>query len=164
MLATSPPSVAAAFTSAARQRLVRVRAAEVPDTTGIFVAESGGNAAAPSEKLKGILLRVRTLYGSGMGFASLKTLARVVGATVGLRWKEDSVMEDTLATIDADISQAIQSAKEEIDGGRVTDLQEAREVVDELRAAITESQMDTKKWDGGFPFERAESSLEYWRV
>ncbi|KAH9852872.1 hypothetical protein C2E23DRAFT_729937 [Lenzites betulinus] len=164
MLATSPPSVAATFTSAARQRLVRVRATDVPDVSGIFAAVPGENAAKPGEKLDDILLRVRTLYGSGMGFASLRILARVVGATTGLRWEEDSAMEDTLAIIDADISQAIQSAKEEIDGGRVTDIQEAREVVHELRSAIAESQMEVKKWEGGFPFERAESSLEYWRV
>ena len=99
-----------------------------------------------------------------MGFASLKILARVVSATVGLRWEEDGAMEDTLANIDADISQAIQSAKEEIDNNRVTDLQEAREVVLELRTAVNDSQMDVKKWDGGFPFERAAASLEYWRV
>ena len=99
-----------------------------------------------------------------MGFASLKILARVVSATVGLRWEEDGAMEDTLANIDADISQAIQSAKEEIDNNRVTDLQEAREVVLELRTAVNDSQMDVKKWDGAFPFERAAASLEYWRV
>ncbi|KAI0820527.1 hypothetical protein BC628DRAFT_1330187 [Trametes gibbosa] len=164
MLATSPPSVAAAFTSAARQRLVRVRATDIPDVAGIFVAVSGGSAAVPGEKLEGILHRVRTLYGSGMGFASLRILARVVSATEGLRWEEDSAMEDTLGVIDADISQAIQSAKEEIDGGRVTDPQEARAVVHELRAAIADSQMDIKKWGGAFPFERAEASLEYWRM
>ncbi|KAI0351112.1 hypothetical protein OH77DRAFT_1430131 [Trametes cingulata] len=164
MLATSPPSVAAAFTSAARQRLQRVKATDIPDTTDIFLAGSGDNAACPTEKLDTILLRIRTLYGSGMGFASLKILARIVAATVGLRWEEDSTMEDTLAIIDADISQAIQSAKEEIDGGRVTNFDEAREVVHELRSAINESQTDTKKWSGDFPFERAAASLEYWRV
>ncbi|KAI0632595.1 hypothetical protein C8Q77DRAFT_1058284 [Trametes polyzona] len=164
MLATSPPSVAAAFTAAARQRLVRVKATDIPDIAGIFTAGPGDNASAPTEKLENVLLRVRTLYGSGMGFASLKILARVVGATTGLRWKEDSAMEDTLAVIDADISQAIQSAKEEMDGGRVADLQQAREVVQELRTTINESQMDVKKWNGDFPFERAAASLEYWRV
>ncbi|KAH9900714.1 hypothetical protein C8Q73DRAFT_742565 [Cubamyces lactineus] len=165
LLATSPPSVASAFTAAARQRLVRVKATDIPDTTDIFVPGSTDNSAsAPTEKLDGILVRIRTLYGSGMGFASLKILARVVSATVGLRWEEDGAMEDTLANIDADISQAIQSAKEEIDNNRVTDLQEAREVVLELRTAVNDSQMDVKKWDGAFPFERAAASLEYWRV
>ncbi|KAI0665514.1 hypothetical protein C8Q78DRAFT_1064235 [Trametes maxima] len=164
MLATSPPSTAAAFTAAARQRLVRVNAADLPDTAGIFAAETGDNTALPTQKLDGILVRIRTLYGSGMGFASLKILARVVGATIGLRWEEDSVMEDTLAIIDADISQAIQSAKEEIEGGRVTEMQDAREVIHELRSAINDSQMDVKKWNGAFPFERGAASLEYWRV
>ena len=165
MLATSPPSVAHAFTSAARQRLLRVDAAAIPDTTGIFVAAEGARtAAAPTEKLHGILIRIRTLYGSGLGFASLRILTRVIGATVGLRWEDDSEMEDVLANIDADISQAIQSSKEELDGGRVADLQGAREVVQELRSAVSESQMDVRKWDGAFPFERAASSLEFWRV
>ncbi|KAI0776536.1 hypothetical protein BD413DRAFT_602127 [Trametes elegans] len=164
MLATSPPSTAAAFTSAARQRLVRVRASDIPDIAGIFVADSGGNAASPTEKVDGVLVRIRTLYGSGMGFASLKILARVVGATVGLRWEEDSAMENVLALIDADISQAIQSAKEEMDGERVSDIQAAREVVHELRSAVNDSQVDAKKWNGAFPFERAAASLEYWRV
>ncbi|KAI0640861.1 hypothetical protein C8Q79DRAFT_993033 [Trametes meyenii] len=164
MLATSPPSTAAAFTAAARQRLVRVNATDIPDTAGIFVAETGDNTASPTQKLDGILVRTRTLYGSGMGFASLKILARVIGATIGLRWEEDSAMEDILAIIDADISQAIQSAKEEIEGGRVTDMQDAREVVHELRSAINDSQMDVKKWNGAFPFERGAASVEYWRV
>ncbi|CDO75152.1 hypothetical protein BN946_scf184590.g9 [Trametes cinnabarina] len=164
MLATSPPSVAAAFTAAARQRLVRVKATDVPDTTDFFAAGPDGSSAEPTEKLNSALLRIRTLYGSGLGFASLKILARVVGATVGLRWDEDGAMEDTLAIIDADISQAIQSAKEELDGNRVMDMQEAREVVEELRSAVHESQKDVKKWDGAFPFERAASSLEFWRV
>ncbi|KAI0365844.1 hypothetical protein BV20DRAFT_972573 [Pilatotrama ljubarskyi] len=164
MLATSPPSVAAAFTSAARQRLVRAKATDIPDMTGIFLAGPGDKTASPTEKLNTILLRIRTLYGSGMGFASLKILARIVAATVGLRWEEDSTMEDTLAIIDADISQAIQSAKEEIDGGRVTDMDGAREVVHELRCAINDSQMDATKWGGDFAFERAAASLEYWRV
>ena len=99
-----------------------------------------------------------------MGFASLKILARIVNATVGLRWEEDSAMEAALAEVDADISQAIQSSKEEIDGGRVAEIQEARDIVHELRSAVNESQMDVKKWDGAFPFERAAASLEYWRV
>ncbi|TFK83493.1 hypothetical protein K466DRAFT_554979 [Polyporus arcularius HHB13444] len=164
MLATSPPSVAQAFTSAARQRLLRVDAAALPDTTGMFSPGSGQKTASPSEKLQGILIRTRTLYGSGMGIASLNILARIVSATVGLRWEEDSAMEGVLADIDADISQAIQSSKEEIEGGRVVDMQAARGVMQELRSAVNESQMDVKKWEGVFPFERAASSLEYWRV
>ena len=164
MLATSPPTVAQAFTAAARQRLLRVDATAIPDVTGIFTSESGGKAAAPTQKLHDILIRTRTIYGSGMGIASLQVLARIVGATAGLRWEDNSDMEAVLAEVDADISQAIQSSKEEIDGGRVADFQAAREVVQELRSAVNESQMDVKKWDGAFPFERAAASLEYWRV
>ena len=164
MLATSPPSAAQAFTAAARERLQRTDAAAIPDVSNVFAAEPDGRAAVPTERLQEVLIRGRTLYGSGMGFASLKVLARVVGATVGLRWDSGGPMEDVLALIDTDISQAIQSSKEELDGGRVGDLQEARAVVHELRTAVDESQMDVRKWSGAFPFERAASSLVYWRV
>ena len=101
---------------------------------------------------------------SGLGFASLGILSHVVSATVGLRWEDDSDMEDVLANIDADISQAIQSSKEELDGGRVTDIQAAREVVQELRSAVNDSQMDVKKWDGEFPFERALVDVQHWKL
>ena len=164
MLATSPPSTAQAFTAAARQRLLRTHADEVPDTTGVFSTAPDGTSAAPTEKLEEVLVRARTLYGCGMGFASLKILARVIQATVGLRWDEEGPMEEVLALIDADISQAIQSSKEELDGGRVGDLQVAKVAVHELRTAVHDSQMDVRKWDGTFPFERAASSLEFWRV
>ena len=164
MLATSPPSVAQAFTSAARQRLVRTHADAMPDLEGAFAAAPGGVSALPTAKLHEVLITTRTLYGSGMGFASLKILARVVAATVGLQWEEDGPMEEVLALIDADISQAIQSSKEELDGGRVVDLQVAKGAVHELRTAVSDSQMDVRRWNGAFPFERAASSLEYWRV
>ena len=164
MLATSPPSTAQAFTAAARQRLLRTHADEVPDTTGVFSTAPDGTSAAPTEKLEEVLVRARTLYGCGMGFASLKILARIVGATIGLRWTEDGPMEEVLALIDTDISQGIQSSKEELDGGRVIDLQAARAVVHTLRSAVEDSQMDVRKWNGAFPFERAAVSLEYWRV
>lgn len=164
MLATSPPTVAHAFTSAARQRLLRMNATAIPDTTDVFDAGSGVKTAVPTQKLHDILIRTRTLYGSGLGFASLKILARIVIATVGLRWEDSSVMDAALAEVDADISQAIQSSKEEMDSERVVDIQDARDAVQELRSAVNESQIDAKKWDGAFPFERAASSLEYWRV
>ncbi|KAH9926620.1 uncharacterized protein BXZ73DRAFT_78714 [Epithele typhae] len=164
MLATSPPSAAQAFTGAARQRLQRTNAAAVPDDiAGVFDAGDGSDAA-PTAALAAVLVRTRALYGSGLGFASLRILAAVVRATVGLRWPEGGPMEDSLALVDADISQAIQSAKEERDGGRAEDVQAARAVVQELREAVAESQLDARKWAGAFAFERAAASLEHWRL
>ena len=56
-----------------------------------------------------------------------------------------------------------QSSKEEIEGGRLNDFRTARDVVDDLRAALHESQVDVNCWGGEFPFERAAAGLEYWK-
>jgi len=99
-----------------------------------------------------------------MGFASLDILASIVRASVGLRWKEDDDLAALLAVIDADIGQAIQSSKEEIEGGRVDHFGMAREIVNDLREAVEGSMTDVKEWGGEFLFERASSSLEYWKI
>jgi len=99
-----------------------------------------------------------------MGITSLGVLASIVKATVGLQWEENGDMADILAVIDADIGQAIQSSKEENEGGRITDFSTAREIVNGLRAAVNESFADVRSWGGEFPFERAQSSLEYWKI
>lgn len=54
------------------------------------------------------MARARSLYGAGMGLASLGVLESVVRGTIGLRWEEMGEMSDVLALVDADISQAIQ--------------------------------------------------------
>jgi hypothetical protein len=60
--------------------------------------------------LHDILTRARSLYGAGLGFASLAVLSSIVRATIGLRWDDDGDMADILAVIDADIGQAIQAS------------------------------------------------------
>lgn len=91
-------------------------------------------------------------------------LASIVRATVGLRWDEGGELSDMLALVDADISQAIQSSKEEIEAGRVGDNPLARQIVGELRAIVRESFLDCEAWGGEFPFERASGCLEYWKI
>lgn len=98
-----------------------------------------------------------------MGFASLGVLVVVVSATIGLRWEQDGEMVDTLAAVDADISQAIQSCKEELAGGRVSDLPSVRAAVADLNTAVTGSFHDTEGWGGDFPFEKAAISIQYWK-
>ncbi|KAF5378559.1 hypothetical protein D9615_007031 [Tricholomella constricta] len=60
----------------------------------------------------------------------------------------------------------IQSSKEEIEGGRVNDddFGTARAIVDDLRKAVKESMADVAAWGGEFPFERAASSLDHWKI
>ena len=62
----------------------------------------------PTPQLHDTLTYIRSLYGAGLGFASLSALTTVVRATLGLHWEPVGVMVDILAFIDADIGQAIQ--------------------------------------------------------
>lgn len=162
-LATSPPSLAGSFTAAARQRLVQTNAVPTPHSGELFGARADGRAV-PTAELKSVLVRVRALYGAGLGLASLKVLASVVRCTKGRRWEESGIMENTFSDIDADISQALQSTREELDGGRVSDLGSAREVLRELRTTLRESQEEVKSWGGVYPFERAAATLEFWKL
>lgn len=99
-----------------------------------------------------------------MGLAGLSVLTQVVRATVGKQWAEDSEMEDVLAAVDADLTQAIQSAKEEIDGGRVADVAATKQAHGALLKALKDEKQDVERWGGDFPFERALSSVELWKV
>jgi len=121
-------------------------------------------AIVPTSQLDDTLAQARALYGAGMGFASLVILESIVRATVGLRWKEGGELSDILTVVDADISQAIQSSKEEIDAGRVGDFTIARQIVGELRAVVRDSFHDCEVWGGEFPFERASGSIEFWKI
>ncbi|KAH9945678.1 hypothetical protein B0H21DRAFT_424762 [Amylocystis lapponica] len=162
-LATSPPSVTLAFTTTARRHLERANA-RAPACGKLFMKTAPAGLAVPAPELHGVLSRARTLYGAGMGFASLKLLTQVVRATVGARWDEDGETADRLAAIDADITQAIQSAKEEMAGGRVADGEAARAVVVDLHAALQTSSRDVEEWGGEYPFERAGASVVYWKI
>ncbi|KIL61698.1 hypothetical protein M378DRAFT_166666 [Amanita muscaria Koide BX008] len=162
LLATGPAGIVPAFLHAAHARLSQTNAKAVPNTQLLFVARSCG--AAPTECLHDALSRARKLFGSGMGFASLGILTTIVRATLGLRWDDEGDMADVLATIDGDITQAIQSCKEEVTCGRLNDYICAKNSVNELRVAISECQRDVGSWGGEFPFDRASSSLEFWKI
>ncbi|KAI6147756.1 hypothetical protein BKA82DRAFT_999614 [Pisolithus tinctorius] len=163
LLASGSPGLASAFTDAARIRLRQTIAKRIANTNGLFEPELDGIHAAPSSSLDNTLARIRSLYGAGMGFASLGLLVTIVKATIGLRWGRDGSMAAMLAVIDTDISQAIQSCKEELEGGRVNDLTAARDAVNKLWVSVQESLADVKSWGGEFPFERAASSIEFWK-
>ena len=162
-LATNSPSVASSFTEAARERLLQTNATSRP-TGRLFIKADGSHQTIPGPDLRNTLLRARTLYGAGLGFASLKLLAAVVRAIQGHQWERGESLENTLAEIDADISQALQSSREELDGGRVYDMAIAREAIEELRTAVKDSQKEVEGWGGVYPFDRAAISLEYWKL
>ncbi|KAF8879768.1 hypothetical protein CPB84DRAFT_1793071 [Gymnopilus junonius] len=163
LLATGPPGIAGAFTSAARSRLRQTTSKSMPNPYQLFRQNSSDGLAVPTPHLHDALTRARSLYGAGLGFGSLTVLASVVRATIDLRWEDEGDMADILAIIDADIGQAIQSSKEEIESSRVLDLASARDARDKLRAAVQESMVNVNAWGGEFPFERASASLEYWK-
>lgn len=108
LLATGPPGLAPAFTNAARSRL-RQTSAKIHNNPYIFQKQTRDKPSAPMPPLHDLLTRARSLYGAGLGFASLAVLSAIVRATIGLRWEDDGDMADILAVIDADIGQAIQA-------------------------------------------------------
>jgi len=163
LLATGPPGLAPAFTSAARSRL-RQTNSKVHNSPYLFQRQTRDKPSAPMPSLHDLLTRARSLYGAGLGFASLGLLSSIVRATIGLRWEDDGDMADILAVNDADIGQAIQSSKEEIESGGVADFTLAREAKNDLRCAVNDSLADVKSWGGEFPFERAAASIEYWKI
>ena len=73
-------------------------------------------------------------------------------------------MERALAEIDADISQALQSSREEMDSGRVGDIAIARAAITDLKSAVKENRMAVESWGADCPFERAEASLDFWKL
>ncbi|KAH9913207.1 uncharacterized protein B0H18DRAFT_1050295 [Fomitopsis serialis] len=164
MIATSPPASASSLASLARRRLVQTGAPSVPSPDGLFISDTSRGLSAPTDKLRQVLSRVRALYGAGLGFASLKILAVIVKAAEGVKWMEGSELETLLAAIDVDISQAIQSCKEEADSGRVTNLAFGRAAVNELRAAVKGNRMVVVSGVGGYQFEQGENALDYWKI
>jgi len=74
----------------------------------LFSKQTLGSPATPLPHLRDVLTRARSLFGAGMGFASLGLLSSIVRATIGLRWEDEGDMADFLAVIDSDITQAIQ--------------------------------------------------------
>ncbi len=165
-LATDP-TMTSTFTLAARQRLTQVHSSVRPTypSHSLFrQRECDGRTVAGSE-LSSVLVRARSLYGAGLGLDSLRVLASVVRATIGHQWeKEDGNLEMIFAEIDADISQALQSTREELESGRASDKGVARAALGELRNAVEDSQRAVGSWGGVYPFERAAASLEFWKL
>lgn len=96
------------FTTTARSRLCQTNAKCPPNPSTLFTRRQSDGGITPTPQLTEALARARSLYGAGMGFASLGVLEAVVKATIGLRWEAGSEMSEILALVDADISQAIQ--------------------------------------------------------
>ncbi|KAJ8468519.1 hypothetical protein ONZ51_g9587 [Trametes cubensis] len=163
-LGSTDPSVTGTLLMVARRHLERTNATALPTAGTLFVQSADGGGWEATGELSATLARSRTFYGAGMGLAALAVLTEVVKSAVGLRWEEDSRMEAVLAEVDEDLTQAIQSAKEEIDGGRVPEAVQARMVHDALRQALLEDKKDVESWGGDFPFGRALPSVELWKV
>ncbi|KAK2463906.1 hypothetical protein APHAL10511_004078 [Amanita phalloides] len=162
LLATGPPGIAPAFLNAAHSRLNQTNARAVP-AKQLFVKKSHSAHPVPTEALYDALTRARKLFGSGLGFASLGIVTALVRATLDLRWDDMGEMANILAVVDGDITQAIQSCKEEISSGRMSDHVAAQNAVNELKEAISECEEEVERWGGEFPFDRALSSLDYWK-
>jgi hypothetical protein len=108
LLATGSPSMVSAITSAARARLLHTHFKSRPRSHVLFLRGPSDDTIVPTSHLTDTLAYARTLFGAGMGFASLRVLASVVRASIGVRWELDSEMADALALVDADICQALQ--------------------------------------------------------
>ena len=73
-------------------------------------------------------------------------------------------LETTLAAIDVDISQAIQSCKEEVASGRATEPVFVRTALHELRTALRENRSVVSAGRGGYLFEQGENALDFWKI
>ncbi|KAI0270401.1 hypothetical protein BC834DRAFT_841299 [Gloeopeniophorella convolvens] len=162
LLATMPPSTATAFTKAARSRLAHPNASSLPPAQALFTCDRDGNPI-PTPAFHSALAHARALYGAGMGLSALGVLTAVVRRTAapGLRWPRGA---DVLALLDADVCQALQSSREELDSGRASDLDTARAQFAEIRAALRESAEAAARTGGDFAFEHSAASLEVWKV
>ncbi|VDB88467.1 unnamed protein product [Peniophora sp. CBMAI 1063] len=165
LLASTSPSTAVAFTKAARARLTKTHTAHVAPGSQLFAPDpSHPGFVTPGPDITDVLRHARALYGSGLGLAGFELLLEVVQATRGLRWAENGPTGDLLAVIDADCCQAIQSAKEEIDGGRAGHPDRVRATIARARVVLGQSAKDVATWSSDFPFERALTSIEVWKV
>lgn len=164
LLATGPPSTTSAFSAVARTRLVQSCPKTPPHPSSLFTLVSHNSDPRPTPALYDLLARARAHFGAGNGLFSLTLLVVIVRATVDLRWAEDGPLADTLAVVDGDIAQAVQSSKEEIMAGRVEDMMMARKVVDELRTAMREVSLVVELWGADFPYERGLANLECLKI
>ncbi|KAL5525420.1 hypothetical protein ACEPAF_9290 [Sanghuangporus sanghuang] len=166
MLATNPPSVSSSFVTAARTCLRQSAQRGIGKQPLLFETREwhGRIKTTPTTRLNNLLTYTRTLYGAGLGFDSLDVLAGIVRATAGLRWDSDDRLVDELAMIDADISQAIQSCREEYASGNVRDISIARTALRRLRVALNDCRVEVESWGGEFPFSRGNANAECLQV
>ncbi|ESK92973.1 hypothetical protein Moror_8976 [Moniliophthora roreri MCA 2997] len=161
VLSSGLPGIAPTFTGVARTYLGRNPL--IVHDQSLVEDDSAGNTV-PTEQFGEVLTRARSLYGVGMGFSGLDILASIVKSTVGRRWDENGEFAQILVNVDSDITQAIQSCKEEIDAGRVNDFDHARKIINNLRFWLERSFQDAQSWGREFPFERASYSAHFWKL
>jgi hypothetical protein len=158
LLSSGTSGIASAFSAAARKHLQESGGLVTPDPKTLFTRDLRTGEITPTNTLAEVLARARTVYGVGMGFASLELLIPAVEATIGAKWTKGSYTEEVLTEIDADIVQAIQSCKEELEADPVKERSAARQIVSKLHRAIRDSSRE-----GALPFEKAEYSIQYWK-
>ncbi|KAJ8454032.1 hypothetical protein ONZ45_g7815 [Pleurotus djamor] len=165
LLSSGIPGVANAFVTSARVQLQKTSNPSLLQTSQpIFVRSPQTGSLQPTKRLVDLLIRARSMYGVGMAFASLDILVLIVDATFDLRWEPEDEFADTLAMIDADIAQALQSCKEELEGGRVDDSRLAHDQLSALKRAVDECHSRVESWRGELPYERASASLEHMKI
>jgi hypothetical protein len=171
LLASSPPSVSARLATIARGRLKHKLSGcgspAIPSSPLFHTSKDG--SSRPADPFYDSLRVARSLYGAGLGLSALRHLTLAVQQTIGLRWEEDDDLADQLAVLDSDMTQAIQSSKEELAREKEKDrasgfINDARAIVKELRLRLSEASASVKSWGGEFPFERTQASLEYWKL
>jgi len=111
-----------------------------------------------------LLRRARALFGAGLGLQSLPILTLLIHGTHSLHWSEDGEFVDTLAILDSDISQAVQSSLEEVAASNFDNLlggvEEGIHVVTDLQKALKGCEAEVESWGGEFPFQRGLANME----
>ena len=173
LLSSSRPDVAAAFTAAARAHLTRRNIFAISNRAALFspvetIDDAEGTIPlwAPTADLEPLLRRTRMAYGAGLGVESLETLTNIVEVVAETHWKEDdgvNSMENILAAIDQDISQAVESAKQQIEAGHIDDIERAGQVKEALFKALQKCEQSVGVWNAEmFPFPRGLESVRGW--
>ncbi|KAJ3916359.1 hypothetical protein F5877DRAFT_69127 [Lentinula edodes] len=158
LLASGTSGTASQFSAAARKHLRESGALLAPRPESLFDKNVGSGEIIPTHTLKEVIARARTVYGVGMGFASLEILIPIVEATRGAKWKRDGSTAEILTEVDADIVQAIQSCKEELVSDRLKDRGGARQIVSKLQYAIQNCSSEEV-----LAFEKAAHSIQHWK-
>jgi hypothetical protein len=165
MLASGPPGTLDALNLAARTRLQNsLQINPPPQPTELFSAPSGPeDEAAPTQTLNDLLNRCRALLGACLGCEALRMYAIIVRGTHHLRWSGDGDLAQSLAIVDGDIAQAIQSCKEQVESlDRRSDTKDICSAAEDLTNALRESERLAETWNGEFPFVRALDNVTSW--